>query len=168
MDKEIWKDIEGYEGLYQVSNFGRIKSLKRTSLMGRSLKEKILKQSKNTKGYYQVGLYSKKPKTIMVHILVAQTFIPKPNNKHEINHIDGCKTNNRVGNLEWCTHHENMKHASSKNLFKQRKLSIEQAEKIKSEYIRYSKSCNINSLAKKYNVSPGVIRGILYNRTYKK
>ena len=103
---EIWKDIEGYEGLYQVSNLGRVKSLK----FG---KERIFKGTKNEGGYLQVTLYKEeKIKKYCIHRLVAQSFIPNPNNLPEINHIDEIKANNRVENLEWCDRKYNINYGS--------------------------------------------------------
>ena len=102
--KEIWKDIEGYENLYQVSNLGRVKSLnyKRTG------KEKILKQSKDSKGYFVLNLrINGITKLFKVHYLVAKTFIPNPENKLEIDHINTIRTDNRVENLKWVTRKEN-------------------------------------------------------------
>lgn len=94
---EIWKDIEGYEGFYQVSNYGRVKSLK----FG---KEKILKHRRNTFGYLEIVLCSGgKPKSFKIHRLVAKAFIPNPNNLPQINHKDENKENNCEWNLEWCT-----------------------------------------------------------------
>lgn len=95
--EEIFKDIEGYEGLYQVSNYGRVKSLHYG-------KEKILRQQVNF-GYCCVYLrnQNKERKNCLVHRLVAQMFIENPNNYKEVNHIDEDKTNNHVTNLEWCT-----------------------------------------------------------------
>lgn len=100
---EIWKDIKGYEGLYQVSNLGNIKSLFRY--------KKILKPTKNTLGYLKVSLYKdKKIKVMSVHRLVAEAFLENTNNFTDINHKDGNKTNNKVENLEWCTRQQNILH----------------------------------------------------------
>ena len=111
---EIWKDIEGYEGLYQVSNRGRVKSLSRKvkNKNGyRVKKESILKPKPNGKGYHIVGLYIKGiSKNFTIHYLVLSSFIPNTFNKRTINHIDSNRTNNRLDNLEWATHKENTKH----------------------------------------------------------
>ena len=105
---EIWKDIKGYEGLYQVSNLGNVKSLNyRNKGESRLLKLGILPIG------YPVVVLSKNGKhaTKYVHRLVADAFIPNHDNKPLINHIDGCKTNNAVVNLEWVTARENVTHA---------------------------------------------------------
>ena len=112
--QEIFKDIQGYEGKYQVSNKGQVKSIAKN-------KDLILKQSsKNKRGYSYptVDLYDKygKMKTFRVHRLVSETFIPNPYNLPCVNHKDGDKTNNNVTNLEWCTYSENTKHAYDTNL----------------------------------------------------
>ena len=99
MEKEIWKDIAGYEGLYKVSNLGRIKKLGNNF----SCKEKILVNS-DCHGYLHVNLYKNGTrKSYLVHRLVALSFIENTNNYMEINHIDENKHNNCVENLEWCT-----------------------------------------------------------------
>lgn len=109
--KEEWRDIKGYEGLYQVSNLGRVKALTRTvKRNGKDmhLNEKILKVQKNPYGYCLVTLSSNGvEKHIMVHRLVAEAFIVKADVSFEVNHIDENKANNRVDNLEWCTHRYN-------------------------------------------------------------
>ena len=105
--KEIWKDIEGYEKLYQVSNFGRVKSYPRN---GTIKEERILKQTIDNNGYLIVGLHkNNKAKKVCVHWLVANAFIPKKENDEVINHIDGNKLNNKLINLERCTQSHNVK-----------------------------------------------------------
>lgn len=108
---EIWKDIPGYEGLYQVSNLGRVKSLVYVTRCSEVKREKILKQATHN-GYAYVSLHnSGNMKTKYVHCLVANAFIPNEAGKRCINHLNGIKSDNRVGNLEWCTHSENTIHA---------------------------------------------------------
>lgn len=110
--KEIWKDVNGYEGLYQVSNFGNIRKLR--FINNKVNKEKIFKISpqKQNKGYLKVVLYKNgKYKNYLVHRLVASEFISNPNNYKEINHKDGNKENNSTNNLEWCTRSYNNKEA---------------------------------------------------------
>lgn len=129
---EIWKDIKDFEGIYQVSTFGRIKRLSRKTinegLLGKNkelqLKEIILKPSTITKGYKGITLTKdKKRYPKKVHRLVAEAFIPNPNNKPQINHIDCNKSNNNVNNLEWCTNSENQKHAFKNGLNSSKKAN---------------------------------------------
>ena len=115
-DLEIWKDIEGFEGIYQISNKGNLKSFKKNK-NGRILK------NKNKKGWYLniILTNKKKKKSIKIHKLVALAFIPNPNNYPVINHINGNKQDNRVENLEWCTQKQNIIHAKQKGLWKYNK-----------------------------------------------
>ena len=101
--REEWKPIKGFEDYYEVSNFGNVRS-----------ERKVLKQLKRRHGYLSVFLYDRKGgyKQISVHRLVAEAFIPNPNEYTEVNHIDECKTNNRADNLEWCSHKQNMNHGT--------------------------------------------------------
>lgn len=100
---EIWKDVVGYEGRYQVSNYGNV----------RNNKGLVLKPQTRQHGYLSVWLYGgehlsgRTGKAFSIHRIVAEAFIPNPMGCEEVNHIDECKTNNRADNLEWCTHKEN-------------------------------------------------------------
>lgn len=105
--KEIWKPIAGFEGLYEVSNFGEVASLR----FARGSNRRLLKQSTNTWGYSQVTLSKDKVKTNRtIHRLVAEAFIENPDNLPQINHIDENKGNNRSDNLEWCDSKKNINH----------------------------------------------------------
>lgn len=120
--EEIWKDIKGYEGLYQISTNGRVKSLLKVTKFGNRLKvneEMILKPALGKRGYYIVSLnHNGKSKTFTIHRLIAEAFIPNPLNKKFIDHINTIKTDNRIENLRWVTSKENsnniltLKHSS--------------------------------------------------------
>lgn len=107
---EIWKDIEGYEGLYQVSNLGRVRSLERFNVNSGVYQNRVrvLKQSHNRRGYKTVTLIKRKArKTVTVHRLVAKAFLENPKMLPQVNHKDENKENNAVGNLEWCDNRYN-------------------------------------------------------------
>ena len=113
---EIWKEVKGFEGIYQVSDFGRVKSLERKSLVRggayKTVKTKIIKNSLDNKGYQRVNLCHKgEKKTILVHRLVCLMFLENPKNKRTVNHKNGIPTDNRLTNLEWATDKENMDHS---------------------------------------------------------
>lgn len=109
--EEIWKDIEGYEGMYMVSSLGRVKTL-----VGRYKNVTILKERYKKNGYCYITLYkNKKPHTYLVHRLVAQAFIPNPNNYPVVNHKDENPSNNCADNLEWCTQEYNINYGNGNN-----------------------------------------------------
>ena len=151
---EIWKDIPDYEGLYQASNLGNIKSLK---------KNIILRQNGDNYGYMQVILYNGETrKTGKVHRLVGKAFIENPENKPQINHKDGNKKNNHVSNLEWLTNRENKKHAINTGLTvmspKTREAQIASIGKVildTATGIYYEK---VKDAASIYGVNPSTIR----------
>lgn len=139
---EEWKDIKGYEGIYKVSNLGRVKSLK--AWHGNKYKsiyvdiDKIIKPMKEKSGYLKVVLHDKnKKQNKRIHRLVAEAFIENPYNYKCINHIDGNKTNNKANNLEWCTQKYNVIDAVEKDL---RKFTYKGKYK---KYINYDKRTDI-------------------------
>ena len=167
---EVWKDIPGYEGLYQVSNLGRVKSFpkKKGCGVGYTQKELILKSASNGHYLFVVLRKDRKPKMCYVHRLVAQAFIPNPNKKCDVNHISGIKTDNRVENLEWNTRQENIRHSFDNGLEKPaHKRKIVQYTK-NGEFVREWDS--IVEAAKSVNGLQGNIgsccRGFRYKTAY--
>lgn len=132
---EIWKNIDGYEGLYQVSNCGRVRSFDRwvigKSNSKRLMKGRIMKLIKDSKGYLHVQLCKNgKINCYLVHRLVAQAFLDNPNNLPIINHRDECKTNNVVENLEWCTASYNMNYNDGQKRRGVKKINGKLAKKV--------------------------------------
>ena len=121
--EEIWKDIKGYEGLYQVSNMGNVRSLMYN-------KHKILKPHKTENGYLQVFLYKDKKRSVfLLHRIVAKAFLPNNNNLPQLNHINEIKSDNRLENLEWCDNSYNNKYGS---------ISKRRKEKLGKQVIQFS------------------------------
>ena len=177
--KELWKDIEGFEGLYQISNYGRVKSLERERHFGnriRLIPERILTPDKKKSGYlfYHLYLGGRKQKDFHAHRLVAQAFIPNPLWKKDVNHKDGNKSNNYVENLEWATRSENILHSyhvlnrkATKLYGSDNKMSIPIVQlSIKGEFIK--EWANSNEVQRAWGVSEASIRKCLYTSIGKK
>ena len=151
--KEEWKDIEELKGRYQISSFGRVKSLyRRFMVMDKrgykrtvTVREKILKLQIDKKGYEVVKI---ERKTYKIHRLVALAFIENPNNLPQVNHIDGNKTNNNIQNLEWVTNSENQLHAYKNGLSVHSEKSGKEKRKVCQLDLNTGKIINIfNSIA---------------------
>lgn len=169
---EIWKDIPGYEGHYQASTFGSIRSVTKYVNSFQGLKKRMGKALALviTNNYKRVSLSKKgETKNISAHRLVGITFIPNPENKRTINHLNGIKTDNRVENLEWATYSENILHSFNTGLnmvgFHRRKLTFSDAEKIRKLYKNGNYS--YNELGKKFGVTSNSIISIVLYKTYK-
>lgn len=179
MNGEEWRAVKGYEGLYEVSNLGRIKNL--TSWNGKEhiYKPHILKGSiqRMPGGYNRIIVTlkrgdGKRGKDFKVHRLVAEAFVEKRQGCNVVNHKDFNPLNNRADNLEWTTDYEN--HLYSTERGRRGFLSIEQRKELASEYINGAKSCElqkkygvsscvIRSTIKKYGIKPDAHRGLKYN-----
>lgn len=178
--KEIWKDIEGYEGLYMISNLGKVKRLEKTIIQEkgrngkgdyeRTFPEILMKQQLRGPGkvkYYLVGLVKDqgaKSKHFFVHRLVALAFIPNPENKPYVNHIDNDPTNNIWTNLEWCTHQENMDHMTNQGRSGDNglKVPVDQYNFDGNIVATYE---SISDAAKKLNKTIGIIRKCVNGQT---
>lgn len=178
MQKEIWKDIEGYEGYYQVSSLGRVRSLDRVVINSKNVCRKhtgkILKINFIADGYLGCSLYkNRRMKTARIHRLVAKMFIKNNGNKKCVNHKNGIKTDNRVDNLEWCTHSENMNHAVQNGLKLGSQGSSHFLSKLTEESVRnirlLSKICGVSNvdLSAYYKVDSSIISKIVNYKIWK-
>lgn len=177
MEEEIWKDIAGYEGYYQVSNLGRVKALERVykqrnGLTGRdnyrTYPEQMMFVEVDKDGYLKTRLSKDgKQKKFFIHRLVALNFIPNPDNKPEVNHKSGVKDDNRLDNLEWVTTSENQRHAISNKLYVTAKGEDAGAAKLTEKEVReihklYSEGGVSQAyLGKLFNVRDSAISRIL-------
>ncbi|MGG0891665.1 NUMOD4 domain-containing protein [Cytobacillus horneckiae] len=161
---EVWKDIPGYEGEYQASNLGRVKSLprliKRKGVRGNQLRKgKVLSSCIDTRGYVSVKLYKgNRCKTINVHRLVCLAFIPSEDVGLHVNHKDGDRTNNNVENLEWCTRRENVLHAIKHNLKTYKTKAVNQYD-LQGKFIRRYES--IKEAAEETRISASNISAVI-------
>jgi len=163
---EQWRDIEGYEGLYQVSNMGRIKSLSRKY----TGKDKILKPHYNHEGYPMTSLsVNKKKKNFKMQRFIANAFIPNPENKPVTNHINGIKADIRAENLEWCTHKENTAHAIRTGLMDNsgENCNFTKLNEFQVRVIRKCDDLTRAELAKIFNISADNIWRIRKRYTWK-
>lgn len=170
------KPIKGFEGLYEISDKGEVISLERTlPVMGTNYTRKETKTfgHKNGRGYLVFDFRRRGGKCVSVHRLVAEAFIPNPENKPQINHKNGIKTDNRVENLEWCTNSENQIHAFKNGLQKSNfnhpnsKLTYDDVIYIKTNYQKGVLGKGMTSLAKKFNVCYTTIQQIIKGESYK-
>ena len=166
LPNEIWRDVVGYEGYYEVSNFARVKSLHKK-------KAKNITPETDIHGYLRVILCKNgTKKNRMVHVLVAQAFIPNPENKKQVNHIDGNKRNNLVENLEWLTPSENIRHAFDMGLRKtgcehhMAKFTAEQVRDIRANCVPDDPERGFKAFARKYGVTHRIISDAYYKRSY--
>ena len=169
LSHEQWRPVVGYEGLYEVSNYGRVKTL----FKGVS---KIRKPVfTNKPGYFGVNLYKENvSRLIRIHVLVARAFVPNPENKPVVNHKDANKRNNQVSNLEWVTQSENLRHAYDIGLQKigcehwNSKFTEEQIRYIRETCIPGDLEFGISALARKFGVNIATISEMYHGKTYKK
>lgn len=161
--KEIWKDIKGYEGLYQVSNLGNVKRIRFINIHSNYPKEKMKSKKLRKDGYYEIALYKNgKGKSIQIHRLVAKAFIKEIDGKEYVNHINGIKTDNRVENLEWVTASENKIH--SINVLGKETKAVEQYT-LDGKFV--AKYMSIKQAGDKNNIRPSNISNVLAKRRKK-
>jgi Mor family transcriptional regulator len=174
IEGEIWKDIAGFEGLYEVSNFQRVKALEKFRKRPKgaiSFREaSILRQTPSAKGYLSVTLTDKDGRRHQkrVHVLIAQAFIPNPLNLPEVNHKYGDKKDNRIEMLEWNTHLENMQHAVATGLYTQ--IGENHFKNIlkESQVLEiFNSPLTYKELSKKYGVAKTTIQAIKTGKNWK-
>jgi len=171
--KEIWKNIKGFENSYQISNYGRVKSLNRLIWCSSNksysrIKGRILKLDIINKNYAQIGLWNnRKCHKKLIHRLVAESFISNPNNYPEINHKDCNKLNNNINNIEWCTRKQNAKHAKKNGAYSNFPNGVNKPNAKLNEkaiiHIRKKELRNIN-YCELYGVKPSTISCIQSNK----
>ena len=177
LQNEIWKDIKDFEGMYQVSNFGRFKSLSRLKncgIYGKYMHKEFIMKQNERKGYLSILLYKSNDYKAKLpsHVLVANHFIENNEDKRTVNHIDGNKKNNKISNLEWLSDSEQQLHAVSiglrenaigekSNFSKLTEKSVLEIRKL------FKNNISINEISKIYNISKNNIRYIVNRVTWK-
>ena len=169
---EVWKDILGYEGIYQVSDAGRVRSVDRLNSRGYKRKGVIRKLQNGNRGYKTVGLNRDGVMAYhQVHRLVAIAFIPNPDNFPQVNHTEGNKSDNRACKLEWCTAAENTEHAVKMGLRdtcrgeRHSKSKLSELDVLDIRWLR-GFGVTISALAREYQVSTTSIRQVLTGRSW--
>lgn len=161
---EQWKEVPGYEGVYEASDQGRVR---RVLSRGRARKGTVLKPFPTQWGYYLVHLRNNGNDRVMaVHRIIAPLFLGQVPADHEVNHIDGNKANNAVSNLEYVTRSENLRHAYATGLRKaaQRKLTLEDAAEVRRMYARGEKQ---KAIAARFGVDPSTVSRLVSGHRYK-
>lgn len=176
--KEQWKEIKGNREIYEISNFGNVRTKDREGARNNRIKGHNLSQHDNSNGYLRCDInIDGKTKSHLVHRLVAENFIPNPDNKPFVNHLDGNKHNNSVYNLEWCTRSENEKHAwktglkhdiaTKGELHGMHKLNKEDVKYIRDHHIRNGGDMKTGELANNFNINPQTITEIVSERIWR-
>lgn len=181
---EIWKDIAQFNGKYQVSNLGNVRSVTRTvtqrspkgGVSVRTLKGKTLKPKVTKNGYLELRLWAENSKgiSVRVHRLVAEAFIPNPENKPQVNHKNGNKVDNSVDNLEWVTCQENVQHATKNGMIaylrgeqhQNTTLTESDVRFIREHYMYRDAKWNTTTLAKKFGISIQTVLNIANGKVW--
>lgn len=182
MEQEIWKPVVGFEGYYEISSIGRLKSVKRSYEVNgrwnkthiRHMEEKLYKPYMAKTGYWDVFIHLHGRHRQSIHRMVAKAFIPNPGNKGYVNHINSIRTDNRVGNLEWVTHQENMMHGYLHGSLRipasvgqdngRAVLTNEQVLEIRK---LYKEGMRPKQLIEKYQLKKATLEGVIYNTKWK-
>lgn len=156
IEDEVWKDVECYEGIYQVSNHGRVYSMRQ---------DRVMRLGISGSGYHQVHLYSedRERECVFVHKMVARLFVenPDPVVNNVIDHVDCNKRNNHFSNLEWCTYTKNLERARNNGLIKSSKLTWDDVNDIRNS------AMTTRQVMEKYKISYHCARSVMTNKTWK-